>query len=430
MKMTVIGAGYVGLTSAAVYAQLGHTVYLVRRNEQKLQELKEGRIDFFEPGLEELVRQGMESGKLIPTLEYHEPVRSSDVVMICVGTPPMADGSADLSQVFEVAESLAPLLHGYTVVVNKSTVPVGTGERVEQIITSLLSPGSTIDVASCPEFLREGTALEDLRAPDRIVIGTDSIRARAVLLELHRALPGKRVVTDRRSAELIKYSSNAFLATKISFINEIANLCDEVGANIDDVAYGMGLDPRIGSAFLKAGIGYGGSCFPKDTQALHSIALQYDYEFKLLKAVIEVNQAQRRQFIRKIKKTLGEVRGKTIGVLGLAFKPSTDDIRESASIDIVRWLRDQGARIMAYDPQAEQKALAALPGLQVCPSASETFTNVDAVLLLTEWPEFRTLPWGMLKERMNQPIILDGRNVLDPQQMRQMGYTYYSVGRP
>ncbi len=430
MTITIIGAGYVGLTSAAVYAELGHTVYLVRRNEQKLEALKRGDVDFYEPGLSEIVREMIARQTLRPTMNLQSSVADSAVVMICVGTPPRSDGGADLMQVFEVAETIAPLLQGYTVVVNKSTVPVGAGERIEQMIAPLLSLGATIDVASCPEFLREGTALEDLRRPDRIVIGTDSIRARATLLELHQPLPGRRVVTDRRSAELIKYSSNAFLATKISFINEIANLCDEVGANVDDVAYGMGLDPRIGSALLKSGIGYGGSCFPKDTQALHSIALEHDYEFKLLKAVIEVNQGQRRQFIRKIKKTLGEVRGKTIGVLGLAFKPSTDDIRESASIDIVRWLRDQGARIMAYDPQAEQKALAALPGLQVCPSASETFTNADAVLLLTEWPEFRTLPWGQLKDRMKQPIIMDGRNILDPKQMRQMGFTYYSVGRP
>lgn len=430
MTITIIGAGYVGLTSAAVYAELGHTVYLVRRNEQKLEALKRGDVDFYEPGLSEIVRETIARQTLRPTMNLQSSVADSAVVMICVGTPPRSDGGADLMQVFEVAETIAPLLQGYTVVVNKSTVPVGTGERVEQIITPLLSLGATIDVASCPEFLREGTALEDLRRPDRIVIGTDSIRARAVLLELHQSLSGRRVVTDRRSAELIKYSSNAFLATKISFINEIANLCDEVGANVDDVAYGMGLDPRIGSAFLKAGIGYGGSCFPKDTQALHSIALEHDYEFKLLKAVIEVNQAQRRQFIRKIKKTLGEVRGKTIGVLGLAFKPSTDDIRESASIDIVRWLRDQGARVIAYDPQAEQKALMALPGLQVCPSASEAFMGAHAVLLLTEWPEFRTLPWSQLKEQMESPIIFDGRNVLSPQHMRQIGFTYYSVGRP
>ncbi len=430
MTLTIVGAGYVGLTSAVVYAELGHTVFLVRRNFKKLEALKRGEVDFYEPGLSEAVQETIGRGTLRPTTDLAAAVSDSSVVMICVGTPPRADGSADLSQVFEVAQTIAPLLREYTVVVDKSTVPVGTGERVEQIITPLLQSGVTVDIASCPEFLREGTALDDLRNPDRIVIGSESIRARAVLLELHRPLPGKRVVTDRRSAELIKYSSNAFLATKISFINEVANLCDEVGASVDDVAYGMGLDPRIGSAFFKAGIGYGGSCFPKDTQALHSIALEHDYEFKLLKAVIEVNQAQRRQFIRKIKKTLGEVRDKTIGVLGLAFKPFTDDIRQSASIDVVRWLHDQGARVMAYDPQAEQKAVQELPLLQVCPTADEVFAGAHAVLLLTEWPEFRTLRWGQLKDHMARPFVFDGRNLLSPQQMRQLGYTYHSVGRP
>ncbi|MBI5134718.1 UDP-glucose/GDP-mannose dehydrogenase family protein [Candidatus Uhrbacteria bacterium] len=430
MTLTIIGAGYVGLTSAVVYAELGHTVYLARRSIEKLEALKRGEVDFYEPGLSEAVRDTINRGTLRPTTDLAGAVSDSSVVMICVGTPPREDGSADLSQVFAVAETIAPLLADHTVVVNKSTVPVGTGEKVEAIIQKRLSKQSTMSVASCPEFLREGTALADLRNPDRIVIGTESIRARSALLELHRPLPGKRVVTDRRSAELIKYSSNAFLATKISFINEIANLCDEVGANVDDVAYGMGLDPRIGSAFLHSGIGYGGSCFPKDTQALHSIALEHDYEFKLLKAVIEVNQAQRRQFIRKIKKTLGEVRDKTIGVLGLSFKPFTDDIRQSASIDIVRWLHDQGARVVAYDPQAEHKAMQEIPRLQVCPVAEEVFTGAHAVLVLTEWPQFRCLPWAACKQGMISPIVFDGRNMLDAQHMREMGFQYYSVGRP
>ncbi len=320
MKVAIIGAGYVGLTSAAVYAKLGHTVWAVRKDAEKVEMLKRGEVPFYELGLSELVKEGVQSGRLIPTTKYSEAVPEAEVIFICVGTPPLSSGEADLSQVFAAAREIAQNLKKYAVIVDKSTVPVGTAERVRsaihQELNALNYEGSKdappFDVASCPEFLREGQAVHDTLNPDRVIIGVDCERARDTLLEVHDGLPGERMITDIKTAEMIKYASNAFLATKISFINEIANVCDEVGANVDEVARGMGMDPRIGPAFLKAGIGYGGACFPKDTKALHSIAFFHDYDFKLLKAVIEVNQAQRRHFLRKIRRELVNLSGKKI----------------------------------------------------------------------------------------------------------------------
>jgi len=327
---------------------------------------------------------------------------------------------------------------------------VGPAERVKKIIQSELSKVSarggsasggnsirqpaesnvSFDVASCPEFLREGTALQDTLNPDRILIGADADQARELLLAAHDRLPGVRVITDIRTAEVIKYASNAFLATKISFINEMANLCDDVGANVDDVARGMGLDKRIGPAFLKAGIGYGGACFPKDTKALHSIAFHHDYDFKLLKSVIEVNQHQRRHFLRKVRQALGTVEGKKIGVLGLAFKNNTDDVRESAALDVIAWLLRAGAEIKAYDPQAEANATAIIPHLVTCPAPHEVAHDADALLLLTEWEEFANLDWQHIKTLVRDPLLIDGRNLLDPKSMRDLGWRYHSVGRP
>ncbi len=438
MKVAIIGAGYVGLTSAAVYAKLGHTVWAVRKDAEKVEMLKRGEVPFYELGLSELVKEGVQSGRLIPTTKYSEAVPEAEVIFICVGTPPLSSGEADLSQVFAAAREIAQNLKKYAVIVDKSTVPVGTAERVRsaihQELNALNYEGSKdappFDVASCPEFLREGQAVHDTLNPDRVIIGVDCERARDTLLEVHDGLPGERMITDIKTAEMIKYASNAFLATKISFINEIANVCDEVGANVDEVARGMGMDPRIGPAFLKAGIGYGGACFPKDTKALHSIAFFHDYDFKLLKAVIEVNQAQRRHFLRKIRRELVNLSGKKIGVLGLAFKNNTDDVRESAALDMISWLLREGVQVSAYDPQAEENAKAAIPELATCPTAEEVFTGAHAVLLLTEWPEFRDLNWAGLKERMAQPVLFDGRNLLDPKVMRELGFTYISVGRP
>ncbi|OGL67808.1 hypothetical protein A3B21_00450 [Candidatus Uhrbacteria bacterium RIFCSPLOWO2_01_FULL_47_24] len=456
MQIAIIGAGYVGLTSAAVYAKLGHTVFAVRKDAEKVAMLKRGQVPFYEPGLPELVAEGVASGRLIPTTSYAEAVPKAEVIFLCVGTPPLPSGEADLSQVFAAAKEVAenwgpspsPLPKGegdrakarsgeetYKVIVDKSTVPVGTAEKVRKVIEEnvklkMQNVKCDFDVASCPEFLREGSAVHDTMNPDRVVIGVDSDRARDMLLKVHEGLPGERLVTDIATAEMLKYASNAFLATKISFINEIANLCDEVGANVDEVARGMGMDPRIGPAFLKAGIGYGGACFPKDTKALHSIAFWHDYDFKLLKAVIEVNQTQRRHFLQKIRQTLGTLEGKKIGILGLAFKNNTDDVRESAAVDISAWLIKEGAQVRAYDPHAEGNARAALPELITCPAPQEVAKDADALLLLTEWSEFRDLPWGTMKEKMRQPIVLDGRNLLDPKSMRDLGFTYISVGRP
>ena len=436
MRIAIIGAGYVGLTSAAVYAKLGHTVFAVRKDADKVEMLKRGEVPFYEPGLPELVAEGLASGRLIPTTSYADAVPNAEVVFICVGTPPLQSGAADLSQVFAAAKEIAENWgEGYKVVVDKSTVPVGTAEKVRKVIGEVSSQKSVVridfDVASCPEFLREGSAVADTLNPDRIVIGVDSERAREILIKAHESLPGARMVTDIGTAEMIKYASNAFLATKISFINEIANVCDEVGANVDEVARGMGLDPRIGPAFLKAGIGYGGACFPKDTKALHSIASTHDYDFKLLKAVIEVNQAQRRQFIRKVFRALDhEVAGKNIGILGLAFKNNTDDVRESAAVDIAAGLIDAGANVRTYDPQAAQNAKAVVPALITCVSAEDAMQGADAVLVLTEWKEFCDLPWHTLKSIMRRPVVLDGRNILEAKRMRELGYTYISVGRP
>ncbi len=339
---------------------------------------------------------------------------------------------------FTAARDIAKHLKQYAVIVDKSTVPVGTAERVSKAITDVIlsdparageSKDLSFDVASCPEFLREGVAVSDALNPDRIVIGADTDRARQRLLDAHKGLPGERIVTDIRTAEMIKYASNAFLAAKISFINEIANLCEEVGANVDDVARGMGLDKRIGAAFLKAGIGYGGSCFPKDTKALHSIAAGHNYDFKLLKAVIEVNQQQRLRFLEKVKQALGGVSGKRIGVLGLAFKNNTDDVRESAAIEIIKQLISDGALVIAYDPKAEANAKRVLSELLTASTAADALRDADAALILTEWSEFRDLPWERLKTSMRQPIVLDGRNVLDPMTMRALGFRYLSVGR-
>ena len=438
MRIAIIGAGYVGLTSAAVLAELGHTVWAVRKDADKVEMLKRGEVPFYEPGLAEMVKRNVEVGRLIPTMSYAEAVPPAEVVFICVGTPSLPSGEADLSQVFAAAKEIAENWgEGYKVVADKSTVPVSTAERVRKILRDNapqpplnLRGGVTFDVASCPEFLREGSAVRDTLNPDRIVIGVDSDRARDLLIKAHEGLPGERLVTDIKTAEMIKYASNAFLATKISFINEIANVCDEVGANVDEVARGMGMDKRIGQAFLKAGIGYGGACFPKDTKALHSIALNHDYDFKLLKAVIEVNQQQRRQFLRKIQNVLGTVEGKKIGVLGLAFKNNTDDVRESAAIDIVDQLIKDGAVVTAYDSKAEVNAKNILPVLNTCLAPEEVFKDADAVLVLTEWGEFRDLPWERLKTLMRQPIVFDGRNLLDAKLMRALGFNYSSVGRP
>lgn len=416
------------MVSAAVFSKLEHEVCVVEKNKDRVANLKAGKAPFFEPGLPELLTEATKSGQLFVTDDYAKAIPSAEVVFICVGTPMMKNGEPNLSYVFDAAKDVAKHITNYCVVANKSTVPVGTTEKVKKIITDATKFGFA--VASCPEFLREGSAIENTLNPDRIVIGTDSARARDSLLELHKKLPGARVLTDIRTAEIIKYASNAFLATKISFINEIANLCDEVGANVDDVAVGMGLDPRIGKAFLKAGIGYGGSCFPKDTKALRHMAISKDYNFKLLKAVIEVNASQRRKFMGTIRNKLGELDGKNIGVLGLSFKNNTDDVRESAALDIISWLMKEGAKVKGYDPEAMVNAKKMLPELNTVRKAEDAAVDADAILILTEWSKFSDLNWAKMKEKMRQPVILDGRNLLNPAKMRKIGFKYVSIGRP
>lgn len=427
MNITIIGAGYVGLTSAALFAKLGHKVRILEKDAQKVARLKIGKALFYEPGLDLLISSLIRSGALVPIDDYADAIVKAEVIFICVGTPPRKNGQADLSQIFSAAQGIACYIKNGAVVAIKSTVPVGTAERVKKIIQrkSLVH----FEMASCPEFLREGSALADTQKPDRVVIGVNSEHARKVLIKLHEKLPGERVVTDLRTAEIIKYASNAFLATKISFINEIANLCEAVKANVDDVALGMGLDPRIGKAFLKAGIGYGGSCFPKDTRALNSMAKTHYYDFKLLKAVIEVNQLQRKIFMEKVRTALGSLRGKKIGVLGLAFKNNTDDVRESAALEIIKELLKKGARVTAYDPQAASNAKKVIPKLIVAKKPGEVANNADVILILTEWPEFRTLRWDVFKKKMHRPLILDGRNLLDQKTMLALGFEYISMGR-
>lgn len=429
MIITIIGAGYVGLTSAAVYARLGHTVWLLECDEKKSQDLKNGIIPFYEPGLKELVGEVSTLGHLKPTTDIKEAIREAQLVFICVGTPSREDGSADLSQVETVAQQIASHLGRSCVVVNKSTVPVGTAERVQSIIKRSRIDAQEIEVASCPEFLREGNALHDLLNPDRVVIGAASEHAQKLLIAVHDQLPGQRVVTDVKTAEMIKYASNAFLATKISFINEMANVCELVGANIEDVARGMGSDPRIGSAFLKAGIGYGGSCFPKDTRALSSIAAEYNYDFQLLKSVIEVNQRQRERFVEKIQKKLTTLSGKVIAVLGLTFKNNTDDVRESSAIDIIRLLRAHGAVVRAYDPVGSQNARKIMPDITICPSIETVVKGADAVCILTEWNEFQSLQW-LESIPPAKRIVFDGRNICDVAGINLPGTFYMSVGRP
>lgn len=428
MKIAIIGAGYVGLTSAAVFAKLGHIVCVTDKDTRKLSLIKIGKIPFYEKGLEELVERCVRRGILKTAMTTARAVKDADVIFICVGTPTKPSGEADLSQVFSAAREIAPAIVRSAIIVNKSTVPVGTAEKVRAEITK--NTKVKFFIASCPEFLREGSALADTFNPSRIVIGADSDHAQKILIKLHKKLPGERVLTDLRTAETIKYASNAFLATKISFINEIANLCELSGANVSGVAIGMGLDPRIGKSFLNAGIGYGGSCFPKDTRALHSIATLHKYDFKLIKAVIEVNQLQRRRFVGKIKQALGNLQGKRIGCLGLAFKNNTDDVRESAALEIISMLTKRKVRVLAFDPLASANAKKILPNLETYKKPEEVFFNSDCILILTEWPQFKNLDWAKLRTKMRQPLIIDGRNLLNPAKMRQLGFIYISIGRP
>ena len=434
MRVTVLGAGYVGLVSGACFSDFGHVVTCVDKDAAKIDELKHGRIPIFEPGLEALVARNVEGGRLCFSADAAPAIRSADVVLIAVGTPSRrGDGHADLSYVMDAAREIAAELGEFTVVVTKSTVPVGTGDQVETIIRQL-RPTADFAVVSNPEFLREGAAIQDFKHPDRIVVGTADERARTVMRELYRPLfinETPILFTDRCAAELIKYASNAYLATKVTFINEIANLCEATGANVQDVARGMGLDRRIGAKFLHAGPGFGGSCLPKDADALVGTAQQHGTPLRILEAVVGVNHARKAQMADKIVGACGgSVEGKTIAVLGLTFKPNTDDMREAPSLVILPALAALGADIKAFDPAGMAEACRLLPGLKTAPDAYACIEDADAMVILTEWDQFRALDLDRIKAALRTPVVVDLRNIYRPADVIAKGLRYVSVGRP
>ncbi len=430
MKITVIGTGYVGLVSGVCFAEIGNTVTCVDKIPAKIETLNKGGVPIYEPGLQEIMLRNVEAGRLSFTTDLSGSVPESDLIIIAVGTPPLPSGEADLQYIEAAAREIALSIDGYTVVAVKSTVPVGTNERVNSIIASLTD--QPFDTASMPEFLREGSAVKDAFNPDRLVIGVESQQAADLLLDLHKPLTENLVVTDIRSAEMIKYASNAFLATKISFINEIANICDKVGADVDQVARGMGMDRRIGASFLNAGIGYGGSCFPKDTHALIQIAGNVEYDFKLLKSVVEVNQSQRWAVIDKLLDSLGTLKDKKIAVWGLAFKPDTDDVREAPSLEIVPKLVEFGALPQVFDPVAADNFRREYnhPAISYASSALEAARDCDAICLLTEWGEFVHIDLAEVEAVMSNPVLIDGRNVYSADRIKATRFDYHSMGRP
>ncbi|MBU4312005.1 MAG: UDP-glucose/GDP-mannose dehydrogenase family protein [Candidatus Omnitrophica bacterium] len=429
MNVCIIGAGYVGLVTGACFADLGNNVTCVDNDKKKIDALKKLKMPFFEEGLEDMVKRNVKAGRLSFTDSIKEGVKKSLVIFICVGTPPKQGGEADLSYVEKVATEIARNMSSYRLIVEKSTVPVETGKWVRETIKLNVRKKVKFDVASNPEFLREGTAIEDFLNPDRIVIGVGSKKAEKILKELYREIDTEIVVTDINSAELIKHASNSFLATKISFINSISNICERTGADITKVAHGMGLDSRIGESFLKSGVGYGGFCFPKDVDAFVHISGKLGYDFGILKAVRKVNEEQKALFVRKVEDALWIVKGKTIGVLGLSFKPNTDDMRSAPSIDIINSLKENGARIKAYDPHAMKKAHSVIKGVTFCRTAYDAARNSDALVILTEWHEFEVLDLVRVKKLMKNALIIDGRNVFDPVRMKKLGFKYISIGR-
>lgn len=428
MKVTVIGTGYVGLPTALVFADLGNDVLCVDKDEAKVAMLRAGQVPIYEPGVEALLRRSLDDGLFKVTPSTDEGMQHGEVVFIAVGTPQGDDGEADLSAVWAVARDIAKFICHYTIIVTKSTVPVGTGDRIEKILVDAGVDRSMFDVVSNPEFLREGTALPDAQNPDRIVIGADNQSAAHKLMELFAPLEAPVIITDRRSSELIKYASNTFLAIKISFINAISRMCEECGADVSAVARGMGSDPRIGNKFLQAGLGWGGSCLPKDVAALNKIAADLGYDFKMLQAADEVNEQQTRHFVQRLSDRIGGFQGKTIGLLGLAFKPNTDDIRDAKSLEIIEMLKAEGATIRAYDPAAAENVRALHPDITYVKSALETGQDADAIILVTEWNEFKSLDLTRLGQIMRRKLIFDGRRVFTPYQIERAGFEYVTVG--
>lgn len=432
-NICVVGTGYVGLVTGACLAEIGHTVVCVDSDKTKISMLKKGRIPIYEPGLDKLVKENAKKGRLSFSNSIAEGMRrkgqAAQVVFIAVGTPPRSDGSADLSFIEDVASEVAVNMKEYTVIVEKSTVPVETGERVRKTVERNNRNGVAFDIASNPEFLREGSAVGDFLKPDRVVVGTGSKRAAEVMKGVYGPLNAPILITDVKSSELIKHASNSFLAMKISFINAVAFLCDKTGANVEDVAKGMGMDKRIGASFLRAGIGFGGFCFPKDLEAFYWISKQKGYDFNLLRAVKEINEEAKLWMVSKAEEELWNLGGKTIAVLGLAFKPDTDDMRFAPSVDIIRNLQERGAKITAYDPVAMPHAAKLLKDVKLCKTPYEALKDADCLALVTEWAEFGKLDFDKVAELMKHPIILDGRNFYDPVRMRDLGFVYRSVGR-
>ncbi|MFD0589830.1 UDP-glucose dehydrogenase family protein [Paenibacillus sp. GCM10027627] len=430
--ITVIGSGYVGLVSGTCFSEIGNSVICCDIDEERIKGLRQGRVPFYEPGLSELIKKNTSVNRLTFTSNIPDAIKSSDIIYIAVGTPMGADGKADLTYIEAAAKTIGENLEKYTIIVNKSTVPVGTGEMVKEIINkNLKDKNINFDVVANPEFLREGSAIEDCMNMERAIIGSDSQYAAHEIKKLHNPFNTNVMLTDTRSAEMIKYASNGFLATKISYINAIANICEKVGSDINEVAKGMGMDSRIGSRFLQAGIGYGGSCFPKDTHALVHIAEKEGYEFELMKSVIKTNNKQRLTVIDKLVSILGVLAGKKIGILGLAFKPNTDDLRFAPSIDIINELHKHQAIITAYDPIATGHAVNLIQNkAEIHHDLYDTVIDCDACVILTEWDEIVTLDPKKLREKLRLPVIVDGRNCMDMNTMKENGFIYHSIGRP
>lgn len=429
MKLTVIGTGYVGLVTGTIFAEKGKEVICVDIDQSKVDMLDRGEIPIYEPGLKELVDKNKKAGRLSFTSDVDQGILDGDVVFICVPTPMDNDGTADLSYVENVARKIAKNLNGYKLIVEKSTVPVKTGEKVKMTIERC-APGKEFDVASNPEFLREGSAIEDALEPDRVVVGVESEKAKKIFEDLYSIFDCPLVITGINSAEIIKHASNSFLALKISYVNAVANVCELAGASIDDVVRGMGLDSRISPKFLNAGVGFGGSCFPKDVQAFERIGHQLGYNFQLLNEVQQINKRQKELFVNKIKNALWIVKGKKIGILGLAFKPETDDMREAPSIDIITALLEEKAEITAYDPEATGNTKKIFgEKIKYATNKEEVMDGAEALVIMTEWQEFRDMDLDDLKKRLAHPIVLDGRNLFDPEVMRAKGFDYRSIGR-
>ncbi|MCE2892540.1 MAG: UDP-glucose dehydrogenase family protein [Hyphomonadaceae bacterium] len=433
MRVTMVGTGYVGLVSGACFADFGHQVTCVDKDVGKIERLHQGIMPIFEPGLEDLVASNVNAGRLSFTTDLSDAVKDADTVFIAVGTPSRrGDGHADLSYVEQAAREIAEHMQGYTVVVNKSTVPVGTGDLVQGIMSEV-NPKGDFSVVSNPEFLREGAAIGDFKRPDRVVVGTEDERARQVMRELYRPLflnETPILFTDRRTSELIKYAANAFLAVKIAYINEMADLCEQVGANVQEVARGIGLDNRIGKKFLNAGPGYGGSCFPKDTLALMRTAQEANAPVTIVEATVASNTNRKKRMAGKIIEACGgDVAGKTVGILGLTFKPNTDDMRDSPSLDIVPALLAAGAKVRAYDPEGMEEAKKELSGIEMVGGPYEVADNADAIVILTEWDQFRALDFERIATQMRKPVMVDLRNIYNPDDLRQDGFTYVSIGR-